>query len=119
MTMGESNGENSVLSPVATVEKRKRRRIPVSQSARIRPLDARFEEEVRTTLNASSDDLYFTSWAEHYVVGMVVGVTFPFTSVELRNSEYEAEVVRVDRLRDGRIGIAVRRRFLPGASDAD
>jgi hypothetical protein len=93
----------------APKEKRQSPRARISMSARIRPSDPRREEEVRTTLNRSHYGLYFTTWAEHYHVGMHLRVTFPYTSsVDLCNSEQVATVVRIDRLEDGRLGIALR-----------
>ena len=77
---------------------------------RLRPLDPKYEEEVRATLNASRDGLYFRSWAEHYQIGMRLHVTFPYASVDLCNSEYLGEVLRVDQFEDGSWGIAIRLR---------
>ena len=78
-------------------------------SARIRPSDPKFEEEVTTTLNRSRHGLYFTTWAEHYYLGMHLHVTFPYSSsVDLCNYEQRATVARIDRLHDGRLGIAVQ-----------
>jgi hypothetical protein len=60
-------------------------------------------------LNRSNNSIYFTTWTEHYHLGMQLRVTFPYTStVDLYSSERGAEVVRIDRLTDGRLGIAVR-----------
>ena len=90
-------------------EKRQSPRARVSMSARIRPSDPRFEEEVTTTLNRSRQGLYFTTWAEHYHLGMHLHVTFPYSSsVDLCNCEQMANVTRIDRLQDGRLGIAVQ-----------
>jgi hypothetical protein len=90
-------------------EKRQTPRAKISLSARIRPSDPRREEEVRTTLNRSPCGLYFTTWTEHYYVGMHLRVTFPYSSsVDLCNSEQVATIARIDRLKDGRLGIAVR-----------
>jgi hypothetical protein len=77
--------------------------------ARIRPSDPRREEEVRSTLNRSHYGLYFATWTEHYYMGMRLNVTVPYSSaVDLCNSEQVAEIVRIERLTDGRLGIAVR-----------
>lgn len=106
--MGQTRIETAVITPVAERDRRKHRRVAVSKPVRVRPLDTRYEEEVRATLNASPNDLYFATWAEHYRVGMILSVTFPYACVKLNNSEYEGEVVRIERLKDGRLGIAVR-----------
>ena len=63
---------------------------------------------MQTTLNASRDGLYFATGAEHHYLGMKVRVTFPYASNDLCNMELLGEVVRIERLPDGRRGIAVR-----------
>jgi len=78
-------------------------------AARIRTSEPMCEEEVRTMLNRSNNSIYFTTWTEHYHLGMRLRVTFPYTSaIDLYSSERGAEVVRIDRLTDGRLGISVR-----------
>src|SRR5947209_5315458 len=67
-----------------------------------------YVEEVRTTLNVSRDGLYFTTSLEHYRVGMLTAVTFPYSPADPVKMEEIGEVVRVERLGDGRTGIAVR-----------
>ena len=95
-------------SPLSAKELRRSSRDKVPKSVRIRSSDSNNDEEVRTTLNASRDGLYFTTWAEHYYVGMRINMTFPYASVDLPNSEYSGEIVRMERLMDGRVGIAVQ-----------
>jgi hypothetical protein len=106
--MGQTTDETAFIAPIAEQDRRKHRRVAVSKSVRVSPSDAGYQEEIRTTLNASPDDLYFTTWAEHYVVGMSLSMTFPYASVAAHDSKYEGEVVRIDRLKDSRLGIAVR-----------
>ena len=94
-----------------TLPRRELRRNPrakISKPVRVRPSDPRYQEEVQTTLNASRDGLYFATGAEHYYLGMRVCVTFPYASNDLCNMELLGEVVRIERLADGRRGIAVR-----------
>ncbi len=100
--------ERAVISPLPPKERRRTRRVKILKPARVRPADPQYKEEVRTTLNATRDGLYFTTWAEHYYVGMRVCATFPYASVDVCNSEYLGEVVRIGRLEDGSLGIAVR-----------
>jgi hypothetical protein len=110
--MGEqdnsSPAERAVVSPLSPKELRRNRRVKISKPVRVRPWDPKYREEVPTTLNTSRDGLYFTTSAEHYYVGMRVRVTFPYAALDPCNCEYSGEVVRIDRLEDGRLGIAVR-----------
>jgi len=92
------------------VERRSRRRARIYLPIYVRPTEGRYEsfDDVRTTLNASSDSVYFTSWQQGYCPGMRVMVTFPFSPVPpALNVDYIGQVVRVDRLSDGRLGIAI------------
>jgi hypothetical protein len=100
--------ERAVIGPVLREDRRESQRTNVSKAVRLRPLDPKYEEEVRATLNASRDGLYFRSWAEHYQIGMRLLVTFPYASVDLCNSEYVGEVLRIDQLEDSSWGIALR-----------
>lgn len=100
---------HAVKAAQESKEKRQSPRARISAPARIRPSDPRFAEEITTTLNRSRQGLYFTTAAQHYYVGLHLGVTFPYLSmVDLCNYEQVATVVRIDRLEDGRLGIAVR-----------
>jgi len=103
-----STAQRAIISPLPPKELRRSRRVKISLPARVRPSDPKYKEEVRTTLNTSRDGLYFTTWTEHYYVGMRVRATFPYASVDVCNSEYLGEVMRIDRLEDGSLGIAVR-----------
>jgi hypothetical protein len=89
-------------------ERRRSRRAAIAKPARVRPDDRRYKEEIRTTDNASREGLYFTTWAEHYYVGMRLHVTFPYASVDPCNVEHLAEVVRMSRISDGRTGVGIR-----------
>jgi hypothetical protein len=91
-------------------ERRSRRRARIYLPVYVRPTEGRYEsfDDVRTTLNASSDSVYFTSWQQGYCPGMRVMVTFPFSPVpSALNVDYIGQVVRIDQLSDGRLGIAV------------
>jgi hypothetical protein len=89
-----STVQRAVISPLLPKELRRSRRVKISMPARVRRSDPKYKEEVRTTLNASRDGLYFTTWAEHYYVGKRVCATFPYASVDVCNSEYLGEVIR-------------------------
>ena len=91
-------------------ERRARRRARIYLPVYVRPTEGRYEsfDDVRTTLNASSDSVYFTSWQQGYRPGMRVMVTFPFSPVpSALNVDYIGQVVRIDQLSDGRVGVAI------------
>ena len=54
------------------------------------------------------DGLYFTTQATHYYVGMHLNVTLGYSPNDPCNRQSFGEVVRTDRLEDGRFGIAVK-----------
>src|SRR2546425_7655871 len=61
---------------------RRRRRVKMSRQVRVRPsspVDKHFEE-VRATVSASPDGLYFTTWRDAYYQGMRLLITFPYSS---------------------------------------
>lgn len=98
-----------MIAPLRLSDARRSPRVKISEPVHLRPSDTEYGEEVRTTLNASRDGLYFTTWAEHYYEGMRMLVTFPYCSWNDRlNTQYLAEVLRVERLSAGNFGVAVR-----------
>jgi hypothetical protein len=82
-------------------------RINQSQTVRIRPAEPQYAEEIRTTLKVSWDGFYFATSIGYYFSGMVVYVTRDFQSNDPTNPEDQGTVVRVDKLKDGRWGVAV------------
>ena len=83
---------------VPAQERRGKRRVSVSLQLRIRPLEFsdRNFEEVRTTLNASRNALYFFTKLDHYYSGMRLRITSaygPFAGSG--NWEDTGKVVRV------------------------
>lgn len=96
--------------PRSQTERRRRHRVKVALPARVRPFDPRLGhlEEVQHTLNFSRDGLYFGTWAEYYCPGMRVLITFPCCSRARNRREYLGKIVRIERLPDGRRGVAVR-----------
>jgi len=94
-------------------ERRRRHRVKVALPARVRPFDPRLGhlEEVQDTLDFSRDGLYFGTWAEYYSPGMRVLITFPCCSLARNRREYLGKIVRIERLPDGRRGVAVRFMF--------
>jgi hypothetical protein len=78
-----------------------------SRTVRIRPAESQYAEEIRTTLNVSWDGFYFATSIGHYFSGMIVYVTRDFRSNDPTNREDQGTVMRVDKLREGRWGVAV------------
>jgi hypothetical protein len=102
-------------------ERRRQRRAGVKVLVRLRPGDSRDEkfEEVLGTRNASRANLYVISASRCYYKMMPLLVTFPFNSAHDSASTMEdtAEVVRLDHLPDGRVGVAIL--FRKPAATAD
>ena len=91
-------------------DRRRRARLKLPQTVRIRPSDVqRYDfDEILPTLNTSRDSVYFVSKNAHYVEGMRVFVTYPYSDGPgSLNRESLGRVVRVDDLGNGRRGIAV------------
>jgi hypothetical protein len=78
-----------------------------SQTIRIRPVESQFAEEIRPTLNVTWDGLYFATSIGHYFSGMNVYVARNFRSSDPANREKQGTVVRVDKLKEGRWGVAI------------
>jgi hypothetical protein len=78
-----------------------------SQTVSIRPIESQYAEEIRTTLNVTWDGLYFATSIGHYFSGMIVYVARDFQSSDPTNQEEQGTVVRVDKLNEGRWGVAI------------
>jgi len=96
--------------PRSQTERRRRHRVKVALPVRVRPFDPRLGnlEEVQDTLNFSRDGIYFGTWAEYYCPEMRVLITFPCRGQARNRREYLGKIVRIERLPDGRRGVAVR-----------
>jgi len=93
-------------------ERRRQRRAGVKVLVRLRPAnntDEKFEE-VLGTHNASRANLYVISASRCYYKLMPLRVVFPYDSAHDNASTLEetAEVVRLDHLPDGRVGVAIQ-----------
>jgi hypothetical protein len=92
-------------------ERRKLRRAGVKVLVRLRPANGKDEkfEEVLGTKNASLANVYVISANKCYYKQMPLRVTYPFDSAHDGDSTSEntAEVVRLDHLPDGRVGVAI------------
>ena len=95
----------------AHMEKRLSRRAKMSRLLRVRPSDPDDEhfEERPVSTNVSKEGIYFHTHRSDYYKGMRLFITVPFTFAQDPNAcEYLAEVVRVEKLTDERVGVAVR-----------
>lgn len=109
--MEEANDGFMPESQVKHSEKRLSARAKFSKMLRVRPSEpkeAHFED-LPISVNVSKHGIYFHSNRSGYHKGMRLFVTFPFTFAnDPTNSEYLAEVVRVESLANGRFGIGIR-----------
>jgi|SRR5665213_133042 len=78
-----------------------------SETVRIRPVESKYPDEIRMTLNVSWDGLYFATSIGHYFPGMVVYITRNYPANDPTRKEELGSVLRVDQLRYGRWGVAV------------
>ena len=83
-------------------------RAKLAQPVRVRPYDPHDPEEVCVTENLSRMGFYFESSMSHNFSGMSVGVTRNFTPGDPVNREERGEVVRVERVKNGKWGVAIR-----------
>jgi hypothetical protein len=82
-------------------------RAKLSQRVRVRPYDPHDPEEVCVRQNLSRTGFDFETSLRHYFSGMGVGVTRNFAPGDLMNREEGGEVVRVERLNNGKWGVAI------------
>ena len=90
--------------------KRVSRRAKIARPVRVRPSEPRDDhfEDLPISVNASKEGIYFTTRLKSYYPGMRVFVTFPYSSPhDPMNCEYVAQVVRVEKLENGKTGVAV------------
>src|SRR5215475_5468566 len=91
-------------------EQRRSRRAKMARTLRVRPSEPRDDhfEDLPISVNVSKEGIFFTTRREGYYAGMRVFVTFPYSSPhDPMNSEYVARVVRVEKMPNGKFGVAV------------
>ena len=92
-------------------ERRSTRRCKITQLMRIRPSDperANFED-LRGSISVSRTGVYFQTSETTYEIGMRLFVTMPYTHGAMSMShEYLAEVVRVEPMPNGMVGIGFK-----------
>jgi hypothetical protein len=80
----------------------------LSEPVLVRPCDSQYPEELCTSVNVSRSGLYLVTATEHYSVGMNVIVMLNFGPDDPMHREQIGDVVRVDRVEDGKWGVAIR-----------
>jgi hypothetical protein len=83
-------------------------RVESSQIVHVRPLDPALPDETCTSLNISQYGLYLETSATHYYSGMEIRLTRDPDAADSANHEERGSVVRVDKLPDGKRGVAIR-----------
>lgn len=94
--------------PDVSDERRRSLRTSLQQVVRIRPFDPELPPEYCTTMNLSSDGLYFTTGAAHYTIGTNVYVTGDFRPGSPIHKAVAGVIVRVDQLPEDRYGVAIQ-----------
>jgi hypothetical protein len=92
-------------------ERRSNRRCKITQLMRIRPSDPERDnfEDLRGSMSVSRTGVYFQTSEGAYELGMRLFVTMPYTEGAMAMShEYLAEVVRVEPMANGMIGIGFK-----------
>ena len=92
-------------------EKRISVRAKLSRMLRVRPSEPDVEhfEEITASSNVSKHGIFFHTHRQTYRMGMRLFITYPFTfESDPMRAEYLAEVVRVEKLEDSHVGVAVR-----------
>ena len=98
-----------------------RRRAPrakLSLPFRIRCFDTNWTEEIGRTSNVSREGLYFETSARHYLKehfrSWKVSVVRNFQPRDIVNLEESGQIVRIDRLPEGKLGIAIHIKLREG-----
>jgi hypothetical protein len=95
---------------VVGVEKRVNPRAKLARKLRVRPSDGYEDDfdEIATSVNISKRGVYFHSELPGYRVGLRLFVTYPFSAPnDPMNTEWIAEVVRIDPLSGNKRGVAI------------
>jgi hypothetical protein len=110
MTLGimERTMNTTATDQTSFKERRASRRTKLARKALIRTSQPPYNEEVQPTSNFSRSSVYFVTPSKQYHVGMRVSVIPGYVPNDPCNSTSFGEVVRIDKLADGKLGIAVR-----------
>src|SRR6201992_131614 len=97
------------VTPVT--ERRSTRRCKITQLMRIRPSDPERDnfEDLRGSMSVSRTGVYFQTSENAYELGMRLFVAMPYTQGAMSvGHEYLAEVVRVEHMSNGMVGIGFK-----------
>lgn len=89
-------------------ERRGHRRVKVERKALVRPSNPSYQEVVEVSVNSSRRGLYFSTSARHYHMGMGLRIVLGYAPNDPCNTSAYCEVVRIEKLPDGKLGIGVR-----------
>jgi hypothetical protein len=92
-------------------ERRDGRRCKITQILRARPSDPEVEnfEDVQSTVSVSRTGVYFHTTLHGYALGLRLFVTLPYSQMPtIVCREYLAEVVRLERLASGKVGVGLK-----------
>jgi hypothetical protein len=83
-------------------------RAKLSQHVQLLPFKSQLSADTTTTRNLSRRGVYFETSLGHYVVGMYVRVTRNFCASDPVSRQEVGHVVRVEKLKSGKFGVAIR-----------
>lgn len=109
--MTKTTGNATFPQKPSQPERRGSRRCKINQLMRIRPSDPEREhfEDLRGSTSVSRSGVFFQTSEKGYELGMRLFVTMPYSrDPSAINREYLAEVVRLDSLPNGLIGIGIK-----------
>ena len=109
--MTKTTGNAAFPQKPSQTERRGSRRCKINQLMRIRPSDPEKEhfEDLRGSTSVSRSGVSFQTSEKGYELGMRLFVTMPYSRDPAAiNREYLAEVVRLDLLPNGLIGVGIK-----------
>jgi len=104
----DGTDEVAAAKESGVTERRAGRRAKVERKLLVRASEPPFGEEVKATSNVSRRGVYFVTLSRLYYTGMRVNLISGYAPNDPCNSVSVGEVVRIDKLKDGKSGIAVR-----------
>lgn len=109
--ISKTQGSVSTVRITPANERRSTRRCKITQLMRIRPSDPERDnfEDLRGSMSVSRNGVYFQTSEVVYELGMRLFVTMPYTQGAMSmGHEYLAEVVRVEPMTNGMVGIGFK-----------
>ena len=109
--ISKTQGSVSKVRTTPATERRSTRRCKITQLMRIRPSDPERDnfEDLRGSMSVSRNGVYFQTSEVVYELGMRLFVTMPYSQGAMSmGHEYLAEVVRVEPMTNGMVGIGFK-----------